>query len=547
MFVGLLILPFLIFIMGKTGGLLILSLELILIWILTKSYSEEIVSPQKLLNLITLTCVSILICFPWYGHNLINISIGMTKFAFPAEILKGDMDWNLPIWGFYIEIIERQMGLPLFLIFIFAFISILCKRERFSAVLIVWIMLPTILFTFINNKGARYTLPCLPAMALVSSIYLTKFKHCHLRKILYFATIIFGVTSSLFAGFSNKNVPIPIMGGKFFGYNNPPISQAWPIQKILEDIVSEVKPAPGKTITARTLTNYKYFQRGGFRDASEIQGLPIVVKSVKRNIGEMTDFFITKTGNYGLHRFRDINPKITRLISDPALQNTFQEFKSYPLPDGSKGLIFKKNVQPAFDLPDIENLHVIGELILNSFENYPIYGIKNAINAEVIIVPTENPDDIFLGRYKQVTIKADSAISNKIKIDDFGLRFEDVQINIYDLILNNKFILFELRKLTPKGTLNFDSLERDAQKLMKQKGEVKVEGFDSGLLIKARYNLPQGQTVEGSAKVTIKFIPGKMISPLMAIIFQFVRDKKGQLNRLVCIEPWITVGSVPVR
>ena len=536
MIAGLLVLPFFIFISGEISWLFLIA-EFILIGTLVKKYSAELLSPQKLLNLIVLTCMAVLICFPWYAHNLINVSIGMSKFAFPTAVLKGSMDWNLPIWGFYLEMAERQMGMPLLLLFVFSFISLLIKKEHFNRTLLAWAILPLVVFTFINNKGARYTIPSLPAMALISSVALTQIKSFPWRKILYALTGIVGMVTALYAGFGVGNIPLPFLGGQLLGFKNPPITQNWPIDKILEDVITEANPSPGVFLTVRTLTNHMFFQRGGFRGAAEIQGLPVVMKSVKRNIGEMTDFFITKTGDFGVHRFKDINPKLTRLLQDPALQKTFTHFKSYPLPDGSNGLVLKKNIQPATDLPGVDNLEKIGQRFITAFSHYPIYGIKDAVNPEISILPTENPDDIFLGRYKRIKFKADSVISNKIKIDDFELTFENVQINIYDLILNNKLILFDLEKLTPKGTLSFDSLERDAKKALKGKGEVKVEGFDNGILVHIVYTLPQGQTLEGSVKLNLMFSPGQSIESFVEFIklgsfdiprvfFRGITDKK---------------------
>ncbi len=517
MILGLLVLPFFIFILGEISWLPLLA-EFILIGTLVKYYSTEFLSPQKLLNLIALTCISMLICFPWYAHNLVNISIGMSKFAFPSEVLKGGMDWNLPIWGFYLEMAERQMGMPLLLLFVFSFIFLLIKKAGFNRTLLAWAILPIIVFTFINNKGARYTMPALPAMALVSSIALTQIKSYPWRKTLYALTGIIGLVTSLNAGFGVGSIPLPFLGGQLFGFKNPPIVQAWPIDKILDDIITEADPRPGIFLTVRTLTNYMFFQRGGFRNSAEFRELPIVVKSVKRNVGEMTDFFITKTGDFGMHRFKDINPKLTRLLEDPALQKTFEPFKSYPLPDGSEGLVLKKAVQPATNLPGVDNLEEIGQRFMTAFANYPIYGIKDAVNPEISVISTENPDDIFLGRYKQIKFKADSVVSNKITIDDFELIFENVQINIYDLILNNKLILFDLEKLTPKGTLSFDSLEKDAFKAMKEKGLVKIEGFNNGLLVHIVYTLPQGQTLEGLIRINFLFSPGQMIRPVVESI-----------------------------
>jgi hypothetical protein len=128
-------------------------------------------------------------------------------------------------------------------------------------------------------------------------------------------------------------------------------------------------------------------------------------------------------------------------------------------------------------------------------------------------------------------------VSNKIKIDDFELIFENVQVNIYDLIRNNKLILFDLERLTPKGTLSFDSLEKDAKKALKGKGEVKVEGFDNGILVHIVYTLPQGQTLEGSVKLNLMFSPGQSIESFVEFIklgpfdiprvfFRGITDKK---------------------
>ena len=517
MILGLLVFPLFIYILGEIR-IIVLFVELILIGTLVRTYSIELISPQKLLNLIALSCISVLICFPWYAHNLVNISIGMSKFAFPAEVLKGSMDWNLPSWGFYLEIIERQMGMPLFSLFIFACFSVLIKRNGSSLIILAWAFLPIIIFTFINNKGSRYTMPALPAMALISSLALTQIQSYPWRKSLYALTGIFALTTSFYVGFSKENISLPIIGGQLFGYKNTPITKSWPIDTVLDDILIEAKLSPGEFLTVRTLTNHFLFQRGGFRDSAEIRGLPIIMKSVKRNVGEMTDFFITKTGDYSSPTYRDINPKLTRLLKNPALTKTFIPFKTYPLPDGSQGLVLKKAIQPANALTGIKNLDQIGSLILTALESYPIYGIKNAVNPEISVIPTASPEDIFLGRYKQIKITADSAVSNKIILTDFELIFDDVQINIYDLILNNKFILFELGKLTPKGTLSFDALEKLAYKAMREKGTVKIEGSDNGLMLHATYNLPQGQTIEGSAKIKLLFTPGERIKPVVEFI-----------------------------
>ena len=181
-------------------------------------------------------------------------------------------------------------------------------------------------------------------------------------------------------------------------------------------------------------------------------------------------------------------------------------------------MVYKKDIKPARNLPNIENLEEIEKRLITAFANYPIYGIKNGVNMTISILPTDNPEDIFLGRYKEIRVKADSVISNKVKINDFQLVFEDVQVNIYDLLLNGKLILFSLEKLTPKGTINFDELEEIAIKALKGKGIIKVKGLNDSLVLDAQYDLGNGKSITGSIKINLLFSPGESIRPIFESI-----------------------------
>ena len=506
MIAALLIVPCFILIIGAQRWIP-LTLEFLLIWALVKNFPKTSLSTQKTLNLIFLSCISVLICFPWYAHNLINILIGMSKFAFPSSVLKGSMAWDLGIWAFYLEVISRQMGYPLMAIFVITLFLYIFKKDRFNWILLAWAILPIIVFTFVNNKGARYTMPSLPAMALITAVVLTQVKNISLRKFLYSITGITTLVTVLYNGFIPKPAFLP-----YLGQANLPITQLWPINAMLDDIIEEKKPKKGKQLIVRTLANYNFFQRGAFRDFAAFRGLPIVMKGVKRNVGEMTDFFITRSGDFSSQSPNAIN-SINLLIKDPALTKTFKLFRSYPLPDGNLGLLYKFDMEPANSLPGVTDLELIGKRLEVAFSGYPIYGVKNGVNMTVSITPTNNPQDIYYGRYKSIQIKADSVVSNKVLIKNFELLFENVQINIYDLLLNGRFILFDLERLTPRGTIHFDDLEKSAAVAMKGKGNINVSGSKNSLTIHAKYSLPQGQFVEGETKIKILFSSGEKIQP----------------------------------
>ena len=502
MILALLILPFFIFILSSPK-LICLIFEIILIGVLVKNFPKVSISNQKAINLVSLSCISVLICFPWYANNLINILIGMSKFAFSGA----DPEGVEISWSYYIEVIKAQMGLPLMIIFAVTFLFYFFKKNSINWTLISWIILPIVVLTFVDNKDTRYTMPILPAMAMITAAVLSRANNLLLKRFLYSITGITALITVLFSGFF-----IPPSFFPYFGKGNLPIKETWPINLILDDIVEDKKPKKGEYIFVRTLANFPYFQRGAFRNFAAFRDLPIIMKGVKRNVGEMTDFFITKSGDFSRQSANAIKSKKI-LLNEPALTKTFKLFRSYPLPDGTNGLLYKFDTEPAKDLPRVADLEFIGNRLIKALENYPIYGVKDGINITASITPTNNPEDLFYGRYKSIHIKADSAISNKIKIENFELLFENVQINIYDLLLNGKFILFNLGRLTPKGTIHFDDIEDTVAKAMKGKGEIQVIGTKNSLIMHAKYALSPDSVIEGETKIKILMEPEKKIWP----------------------------------
>ena len=508
MIAALLIVPLFILIIGDQRWIP-LALEFLLILALIKSFPRVSLSAQKAINLISLSCISILICFPWYAHNLINILIGMSKFAFPGF----DPEGANVTWSYYIEIISHHMGNPLMIIFASTFFYYIFKKDQINWIVLAWALFPIVVFTFVDNKGLRYTMPTLPAMALVTAVVLTQVKNISTRKIFYSITGIITLGTILYTGFIPKPTFLT-----YFGKGNLPVTQIWPINSMLDDIIEEAEPEKGEHIIVRTLANYGFFQRGAFRDFAAFRGLPIAMKGVKRNVGEMTDFFITRSGDFSRQSLNAINA-INLLIKDPALTKTFKLFRSYPLPDGNKGLLYKFDMEPANSLPGVTDLELVGKRLKTAFSSYPIYGVKNGVNMTFSITPTNDPQDIYYGRYKSIQIKADSVVSNKILIKNFELLFENVQINIYDLLLNGKFILFNLERLTPRGTIHFDDLEKLAERGMKGKGTIKVSGSKNSITLKAKYFLSQSQIAEGETKINILFSPGEKIQP----VFEYLK------------------------
>ncbi len=516
MILVLLVIPLFIFFLEELKWVAwVLEISLGVILVRTISYSN--ISKAKIVNITILTVTSLVICFPWYSQTFLSLIRGGMK-SNSSGIREGDLTAGVDRWIHYVHMLQEQVGGGLFLLFLVGLIICLIRIKHFNALLIGWLVFSYVIFSSLTNHDMRYIMPTLPCIAVISSFWMFRIQYDLFRKILVSTVLLVGVFIFIAPFFWGHQINLKVLGASAFGYTRPPITgQYWPLDRVLNDIIEEAAPNEGETITVRTLTNHRFFQRGGFRNTVLFNNLPIAMKSVKRNVGELTDFFITKEGaGSGLSFWqKDIGPKKKKLLEDPALRKTFPLFKKYLLPDGTYGLVFKRKVSPAIDIEGIENLNEVADRFIQALAEYPIYGIKDVENMTIHIEATENTNDLYHGRYKSIQIKADSVISNGVRLHDFELIFEGVQVNLYDLFLNGKLILFELNRIFPRGTIRFEQLEELAVKAMKSQGRIWLEGHKDRLILQVNYSLPQGGNMKGKAIVRVDFEPGQSIRPVL--------------------------------
>ena len=78
MILALLILPLSIYLLAEWKWVALL-LEFGVVLILVRTMPLSTISPAKIINLVTLTVVSLVICFPWYSHTFINLVQGARR------------------------------------------------------------------------------------------------------------------------------------------------------------------------------------------------------------------------------------------------------------------------------------------------------------------------------------------------------------------------------------------------------------------------------------------------------------------------------------
>lgn len=93
------------------------------------------------------------------------------------------------------------------LIFLLAFIPYLKSKTRYKTILLSWLFIPLIIFTFISitNKWARYIMPILPAIAVISAVGLLEIKWRKIKTGIISLIIAVGLYQYLLISY-NRNI-----------------------------------------------------------------------------------------------------------------------------------------------------------------------------------------------------------------------------------------------------------------------------------------------------------------------------------------------------
>ena len=116
MILALIILPLSIYLLEEWKWVVLL-LEFSVVVILVRTMPLSTISPAKIINLVTLTVISLVICFPWYSHVLINLIPGARKSNL-SGIREGDPTSGFDRWIDYTYILQDSVGGILFVLFL---------------------------------------------------------------------------------------------------------------------------------------------------------------------------------------------------------------------------------------------------------------------------------------------------------------------------------------------------------------------------------------------------------------------------------------------
>jgi len=219
---------------------------------------------RAIVNLILAAALSLAIAALWYGPHFRDV-IAVYHQNQQAAVDEGESPlYSFESNFFYVHaLISMQMQLPLGLLFICGALYSLVQRRRESTLLYLWLISGIGVFALVANKAVRYTVPVLPAAALLSLCWLGDLKRTGpsassstTRSRLAVAAaslkvaLVATITVWSLAGFFNAQWPKQGFGyvidtprwrwmvwaRNYYGFDHRPMSDDWSIPEIVRTV-----------------------------------------------------------------------------------------------------------------------------------------------------------------------------------------------------------------------------------------------------------------------------------------------------------------------
>jgi len=274
-----------------------------------------------------------------YWLGLINYGVG-TYYAFAGLLL------GMLVWMGARADRQRAVTLP---------------GRRISghghALILTWLLVPFAMFSFSVNKDVRFFLPALPAAGfVVAYLGLSAFRRAKpglagIPILLAFPSLLLLYVSLPLGGRVDWQASVGGSALTIFspqmGYAYQPVQEAWPLAEILYSIQADIRGRPRQTRWIGVVPSHRYFNENTFLYMAVHHGYDFLFTGVHPAAGTeletqallpSVDYLVTKTGDQGFPGAYDA--EITPLLLRRGL--AFVEIASFPLPDGSSALVFRK-------------------------------------------------------------------------------------------------------------------------------------------------------------------------------------------------------------
>jgi dolichyl-phosphate-mannose-protein mannosyltransferase/DUF2993 family protein len=378
------------------------------------------------------------LALPWYGPRLFGLPMQILSRSFKQAAEQQNPE-PLTAAGllYYPRTLPTQLGLLAGLLLLWGLWAL--RRNR-TARPLLWLATlgPFAVFSLIQNKNLRYTLPILPAAALVAAIGLGSLP-LPARRWIGAAAALLGVLQVSMALFLVP--PPPTLPGMILpmALGRSPSRADWRHDRILADLGRE---SGGRAVTVAVVPNDNFFSVSNFRYDVVRRGLPYRMTRAWSDAPFGVDFVILKSGDQGPAYSASRPERLTRAFAggDPYWVSAFPVVGRYSLPDGSVGVLRARRIPP---LAGVTAAAVAARLERDPAALLSDY-VRDAQNLRVTL--DYRAGDMLRGRVERATIIATAATVGELaRRGRAPLRVRDVRVEVDGLVFNPQRLMGEGR------------------------------------------------------------------------------------------------------
>ncbi|MGH7397455.1 MAG: LmeA family phospholipid-binding protein [Candidatus Rokuibacteriota bacterium] len=440
----------------------------------------------RLLHLLAALGLAAALALPWYGPRLVGLPMQIMNRSFKqaaesghAPALSGSSLLFYPQW------IIPQWGLLATALLLWGIVA-LARRPRARGLL--WAALaPFLIFVLIQNKNLRYTLPLLPAAALVATAGMSALPR-RARWGLGGAVVILGVAQVGSAAFA---VPPPTLLAPLVSsvaFSRPPDGCDWHHREVLDAILRAAGPGGARVAV---VPNDNFFSVSNFRYEVARDRLPLVLSRGWNQTPLGVDFAIVKTGDQGPDAASAKPDRIMAALGggDPWLVAAYPVIARVPLPDGSEGIVRMRRLEPVHGIAPAE----LAERVRQGVGRLLADVVREAQDLRVTLDYRDAA--LAAGRVDTVTVEARSALVGEFAQRKPPLRIGPVRLRVREVLVNpGRLAATGAVELLDVGSLMVERLgiaERDlAEFVAQQRGLAGLRATMEEGWIDARWALP---------------------------------------------------------
>jgi hypothetical protein len=432
--------------------------------------------------------IAAVIALPWYGPRLIGLPMQIVNRSFKQAAEAGQVEAFTPAGVlFYPRVFLPQFGL---------LAGVLCAwglwalRRRADCRVFLWlaVLAPFAMFSLIQNKNLRYTLPILPAAALATAAGVRALSPRWRRPVVWLCAAVAALSVSM-ADFGIPRPPVwwPFLTPLVVSF--PPSPADWQEGRVLDDLA---RASAGRPATVAVVPNYNFFSVSSFRYEALRRSLPLSMERGWTGPPLGIDFVILKTGSQGPSFTVAKAERLTRSFEqDRYLAAIFPVIGEYPLPDQSRGILRARRIAPVDEVAPAEIAQRLERAQAAALPDY----VRDAVELHVHV--SYRPEAIRQGLVDRMRVEARAATVGELKRRDRApLRIEDVRVDVEGLLVDP-------RRLVETGAIEVLDATRfriDALRITQADVDALLSGQPAGRALDVRLG-------EGNALVRLKRFP----------------------------------------